>query len=512
MSKRMSKRTRSLLFAVIALAAVAVLLVGLLLLLPKPEEEPEEEVRDDSVVLLDKTADKKITLSSAEIAIGNAKHTIAITKEDLYTLVGFDDLPLEQTTFAEVAETLLSVKATRLIDENPASPADFGFTTADKYITVSAKYSDNTAFAFEIGNLAPSKEGYYVREVGKTAIYLVDATFCETVTYEFTSYINGVPIVAPTTTENGDTVVVRDCTLSGKARPSKIRFQVTDEPANTENSMVLSGFVIQEPYFHAVDTNCELISYSTFTSLSASGVAKIRPTSADLNAFGITDPYSACEVSLSVKRTKSELGEDGKTTETISYHNTFQYTIKIGNETEDGLRYGVVYTENKLLPIVYLFDPESVVWLDMQYGDVADGMLYFQYIQNVNKLTFTTNGKTTTFSLAHHPDKEESDDKMTVTANGKTYPTADFRTLYANLIGMHRVGDTTETPSGTPLLSVTFSQPAEHGGTVNIDIYSYTAGRCIVVHSTGEKHLVNMKDVQNYIDNLQKYLDGKTIS
>ena len=512
MSKPMSRRTRSLLFAVIALAAVAVLLVGLLFLLPEPAEEPQEEVRDDTVVLLDKTTAKDVTLTSAEIAIGNAKHTITINEDKVYTLKGFDDLPMEQSVFEEVAETLLSVKATRLIDENPATPSDFGFTTPDLYITVSATYSDNTSFALEIGNLAPSKEGYYLREVGKPAVYLMDTTFCETVSYEFTAYLNHAPIVAPDTQENGDTVVVRDCTLSGKARPSKIRFQVAEEPANAEDTMIISGFVIQEPYFHAVDSNSQLIAAATFTSLSASGVAKIRPTAADLAAFGITNPYSACDVSLSLKRANSTTDEDGETTETVTYHNTFRYTVKIGNETEDGLRYGAIYTEGKLLPVIYLFDPSAVIWLDMQYDDIADSMLYFQYIHNVNSLTFTADGKTTVFQLSHDRDEEDSDKSLTVTADGKTYPTSDFRTLYANLLGMYRVGGTTEKLTGTPLLSVTFSQSAAHGGNVRIDIYSYTAGHCIAVHSTGEKHLVNMKDVQNYMDNLQDYLDGKAIS
>ncbi len=513
MSKRMSKRTRSLLFAVIALAAVAVLLVGLLLLLPEPQEDlPEEQPRDDSVVLLDKTDKKDVTVTKAEIAIGSVKHTIAATKDGLYTLVGFDDLPLSQSTMEEVTKALLSVSATRLIDENPATPADFGFTTPDLYITVSATYSDDTTFAFEIGNLAPSKEGYYLREVGKTAVYLVDATFCETVSYEFTAYLDCVPIVAPTATETTDTVVVRDCTLSGKVRPSKVRFQVTEEPADKENAMIISGYVIQEPYFHAVDSNSELINYTTFTSLAASDVAKIRPTAADLAACGINTPYSACDVSLSLKRTTPTADKEGETTDTVTYHSTYRYTIKIGNKTEDGLRYGAVYAEGKLVPLLYLFDPSTITWLEMQYDDVADSMLYFQYIQNVNKLTFTANGTTTAFALSHHPDEEDSDKKLTVTANGKTYPTADFRALYADLIGMHRVGGTTETPTGTPLLGVVFSQNAQNGGTVRINIYSYTAGHCIVQHSTGEKHLVNMKDVQNYLDNLQKYLDGKPVA
>lgn len=512
MSKRMTKRSRSLLLAVVALAAVSIVLITLLLLLPEPEDNPQDDtVVDESVVLLDKSGDEDVALSSAVITIAGTAHTISRNNDELYTVKGYEDLPLDHDLLAEVADSLLTITATRLVLESPQNPADFGFGKVEHAVTVSATYSDNSVFAFEIGDLAPSKEGYYLRETGKEAVYLMDQTFCEDVSYEPNRYINHMPITAPTPQESTDTVVVRDVTLSGTIRPSTIFFQIVDQPEDEEETLVISGYAVQRPYFHTVDSNSPLISYSTFTTLIASDIAKLRPTNADLSTYGLTKPYSVCTVNLSLQRT-TETKEGDKTNTQISYHNTFSYTIKLGNTDKDGNYYGIVYAENTLIPVVYLFSPTTVSsWADAQYEDVADDMLYFQYITNLTSVSITADGKTKTFALSHFPDEEDSDNALTVTADGKTYNTSDFRTLYASLLTLYRTGGTDEQPTGSPILTLQFNPMKQYGSVTRIDIYEYNAGYCIAVHNSGEKHLISAKVVQSLLADYQKFLAGESL-
>ena len=401
--------------------------------------------------------------------------------------------------------------AARLVLETAENPADFGFGEANT--TVSAAYSDGSSFAFEIGDLSPSGEGYYVRETGKNAIYLMDPTFCETVACESKQYIDRYPVTAPTAEESTDTVVVRDVTLTGSVRRQTIYFQVTEEPEDPEETLVISGYAIQKPYFHAVDSNCALISYGTFSGLTASDIVALRPTAADLTTYGLSTPYSVCTVNLSLKRTTETTNEDGETDSEISYHSTFNYTVKLGDTDEDGNYYGVVYAEGKLIPVVYLFEPSAVsAWVEAQYEDVADDMLYFQHITNLTSISITDNGDAKTFSLAHNPDEEDTDKNLTVTADGKTYSTPDFRTLYSSLLSLYRVGATNETPAGAPILTIQFTPMKQHGLATAIRIYEYTAGYCIAVHNSGEKHLLNARDVQKLQNDYQKFLAGESIS
>lgn len=277
--------------------------------------------------------------------------------------------------------------------------------------------------------------------------------------------------------------------------------------------MVISGYAVQRPYFHAVDSNSPLISYSTFTSLAASGIAKLRPTAADLSTYGLSNPYSVCAVNLSLQRTTETEIKDGETKSEISYHSTFHYTVKLGKTDKDGNYYGVVYQENTMIPLVYLFSPSAVsAWADAQYEDVADDMLYFQYVTNLDSVTITDQGETKTFTLKHFPDEEDSDNTLTVTAGGTTYSTPDFRTLYASLLSLYRAGETSEKPNGTPMLTLQFTPMKQHGSATRIDIYEYTAGYCIAVHNSGEKHLVAAKDVQSIQTDYRNFLAGKPLS
>lgn len=507
----MSKRIRSLLYAVIALAVVGVLLVGLLWLLPKTDNETDDPVVDESVVLFDKSDKDTVKLSSAVISLADDSYAIEMADKDLYAVKGYDDLPLDHTLLADTADALLNITATRLVLETPENPADFGFGKTN--VTVSATYSDDSAFAFEVGDLSPSGEGYYVREVGKSAIYLMDTTFCETVTCVPTQYINRLPITAPTAEESTDKVVVRDVTLTGTVRPQSIYFQITEQPENAEENLVISGYAIQRPYFHAVDSNSPLITYGTFSSMTARDVVTLRPTAADLATYGLSNPYSVCTVNLSVQRTTETTNKDGKTDTEITYHNTFKYTIKIGSTDKNGNYYGVVYAENTLIPVVYLFEPSAVsAWVDAEYEDVADDMLYFQHITNLASVSITDKGEAKTFALKHIADEEDTDKNLTVTANGKTYSTPDFRTLYSSLLSLYRVGTINETPTGTPILTIQFTPLKQHGSATTVRIYEHTAGYCIAVHNSGEKHLLNAKDVQSLQAKYQKFLDGETLS
>ncbi len=511
MRKRLTKRARSLWFSLLALVIVGALLAALLLLLPPADtQEDNPPAPSETVALFNKAAEDKVTLTSAVISLAKTQHTLSVTADKLYTLLGYEDLPFDQTLLSNTADTLLSINATRLVTESPQDPTEFGFDTKNNGVSVLATYSDNSTFAFEIGNLTPAKDSYYLRVSGKPAIYTMDSAFCETVSTDLIGYLNLSPIVSPQSTETTDTVVVRDVTLDGTVRPSPIFFQIAKKPENDTSSLIISSHMIQRPYFHAADAESPLLTYTTYSMISASGVEKIRPTKADLKSYGLSNPYSTCTVNLSLERTTTTKDAEGKETKTVSYHSTLSYTIELSKPNKDGNYYGVVYTEKTMLPILYQFSADSVKsWVTAQYDDVADKLLYFNYIQDMDAVTITANGKTHVFELTHIPDETDTDKNLIVKADGKTYPVSGFRTLYSSILCLLRTGTAKEKPSGAPLLSVTFKP--HNGDITKIDIYAHTAGHGIAVHSTGERHLVDMKAVQSLIKTYEKYLAGEDI-
>lgn len=508
MPKKLAKRTRTLLISAIALVAVIGLLVALLLLLPEPTSDtPDTPATDTTITLLHKK--DKVSLTEAVVSVGKRSHTVLLTKEDLYTVKGFEDLPLDQGLLVEFAEELKSVTATRLVVDAPENPAEFGFDT-DTTLSVTAAFSDDSTYAFELGNPDPSGEGCYLREVGKSTVYIADISFCETVSQDKNDFLSIYPITAPESDDPADTVAVRDVLLNGTVRPQPIYYEVAEAPKDNSETLIITGYVVKKPHYHTVDKDTSSLAPATFSNLAASGIEKVRPTTAQLAGYGLTNPYSACTVNLAMKHVETKM-VDNKEQEITTYHTVFNYTIRLGKTNDNGEYYGVVYAEGKLIPIVYLFPKSTVPWVEDQYEDVADDMLFFQYIQNVNSFSLTADGKTTAFTLSHHPDAEENNDKLTVKSGNKVYDTASFRKLYASLMGLYRQEGYDGKPNGALLLTIKYTPSKQYGDPVHVDIYEHTAGSCVAIHRTGERHLINARDIHDFLSRYQKFLNGEIL-
>lgn len=508
----MSKRTRTLVLSAIALLVLGALLAVLLLMPPAENNGGEGGTTTTTAPSTEVTlheAGKKVTVSSVTVTTPDETFTVAPDKNGDMVVKGYEGLPQYPAGYKDLTDALLSVSALRLIADTPEHPEDFGFDK-EKGCTakVSAKYSDGSSFAFEIGDLSPSGDGYYFRKDGSDAVYLVDASFGLTVSEESTFYLSTAPVTAPAPEDATEQLVVRDATLFGSVRPEPIVYQIDKTVLeDEEKAQYLTGYYITQPYFRNIDTNTTLLNASVFYNITATDIAKVRPTAADLKKYGLDDPYSAATAFLSIKKTTEKKDiKTGKTSTEISFKNTFEYTIKLGNETEDGLRYAVVYAEKELIPLLYIVDPATVDWFSTQYDQLVDKLMFFLYIDQVEEMTMTMDGKTTAFKLKHKKGEEDRDKQLTVIANGKQYPTADFRTLYQNLMGVLRSGTTTNVPSGDPVLTIDMKTNLSLAKTSWIKIYRETAGRYAVLHDTGELYQVDAKDLEIFMSNYRKFL------
>ncbi len=510
----MSKRSRTLLLSAVALAVLGALL-AVLLLLPSDDGDTDSDTTQapDRTVSLINKADG-ITLSSVQVTTPDETFTIEPDSNGDLVVRGYETLPQYTSAYTLLQDNLLSVTASRLIADTPKNPEDFGFDKTPPATALKVAYSDGSTFAFELGDLSPNGEGYYLRKSDSAAIYLIDADFGDTVAAKSTSYLSTAPLTAPTAEEDDDELVVRDVTLTGTVRPQTIAFQISDEVQDDDTmAQVLSGFYLTKPYVRTVQSGSSLLSASSYYGFSATDIVKVNPTAADLKAYGMDTPYSACEVSLSIKRTTTETNKDtGEETSTISFYNTFRYTIKLGKETESGERYAVVYDKKDLIPLVYTVSPDSLEWATTQYDDLADTLLFFTYIDQVDRLSVTLNGKTTAFELTHLPNEEDRDDQLKVVADGKAYNTADFRTVYQQMMNLTRTASLDEKPTGDPELTIAIQTNTTTAHSGWIKLYVHSAGKYAVLHDTGEMYLTDAKAVSKFIATYQKYLNGESLS
>lgn len=516
----MSKRTRTLVIAALSLVALVALLLVLLFVMPADSGGDSNETTataDAAVTLIDKhTEDGSVTVTGITVTAGDDSYSLVPDKNGDMTVVGFEDLPRGDSAIEALCDSLLSIEALRTIAQSPSDLVQYGLSPAVGSIAVT--YSDKTAFTVDIGNLSPSKEGCYLRVQNSNTVYLAETALQETVTAPATDYLSTVLITAPSANQDeqsaDDEVVVRDATFSGSVRPAPIEFHVAEESVTaspTGFADTTSGYVLEKPYYRGVDSESALIVPSTFSSITASGVAAVHPTAAELAAFGLNTPYSVCRVTLAMQRaTTTGEGDDAITT--YSFYNAFEYTLKLGNKHESGARYAVVYSEDVMTPIVYLVQADGVTWAEAQYDDIAEPLLFYLYIGDVQGLTLTGNGVTTDFALTHNEDETDGDKNMTVTAGGTVYNNDNFRNLYSSLMSIVRTGSATNVPTGTPELTLVLTPNTDRIRRQEIKLYRYSAAKYIAVHATGETHLVDAKTVESTLTKYADFLAGNTIS
>ncbi len=540
----MSRQVRTLILAGVAVVALVALLLVLIFLLPSKGTVDTSSVAssDTSVTVLDKSkdADGKTVdhpIKNIQITLGGETYILSQNEEGELVADSYKDLPINTYEISSLVSTLTTITATKEIASNPDSPADYGFTgkfaPAESSETssgsassgesstantpkpvgltaqISVTYHDDTTLGFEVGRESPTKEGYYLREIGKDPIYLVDATFVETVSQPSTAYIGLNVITAPSvkTDDANGQALLREIELGGSSRTSQLILRRSTPEDNLTNT---SDYVITKPYFRAANSSSALVTaLGTYTSVTASGVEKPYPTSEDLKKYGLDNPFSTATFTLAVQTTEEaeSSGEADKT----SYYNVQKHTIKLGNKNDAGEYYALVYNEDTLIPVVYRFSAASVAWAESQYDDVAETLLFLRNITSLSNVVVTANGKVTDFRLEHFPDESERDDQMKVTVDGQPYDTANFRTLYQVLMSISRKGAAPGEPAGDPVLSIKLNPLEASDGVVELSIYKHDPNVYIVRFSTGETYAVNATEVNEAIKQIGNYLDGKEV-
>lgn len=537
----MSKQVRTLILAGVAVVALVALLLVLVFLLPGNggEDASSTAVSDTSVTLLDKSTDadgKTVDnpIKSIQITLRDESFTLSQNEDGDLVADPYKDLPINTYEISYLVSTLKTVTATREISSSPDSPADYGFTgefaapvssdasgtssgessaAAEKAVgltaQVSVTYHDDSIHSFELGRESPTKEGYYLREVGTDPIYLVDSTFASTLAQPSTTYIGLNVVTSPSvkTDDDNGQALLREIELTGRVRSSPLILRRSTADDNLNNA---SNYVITKPYFRAANSSSDAVTaLDTYTSVTASGVEKPYPTAEDLKRYGLDDPYSTAVFTLAVETTE-EAETSGETAKT-SYYNIQKHTIQLGNKNDNGEYYGLVYNEDQRIPVVYLFSSSSVAWAEAQYDDVAETLLFLRNIDSLSHVILTANGQETDFLLEHFPDEAEREDQMKVTSGGQTYDTENFRNLYQVLMSIYRKGAAPAEPSGDPVLSLKLVPITASDGTVELSIYKHDPNVFIVRFTTGETYAVNASEVNNAVKQLSNYLEGKDV-
>ncbi len=499
------KKKKILLFSLIgAFATLAILIVLLVFIFPaeKPEE-PTVDPEDTGITILDKTSlNEEVVISSAIVEHPDGTRVEFVNKNDSLLVKGYEKLTPHSLNNADIVAVLTAFTATQdlgHIDDDKA----FGFVTP--LATGSVQYQDGSSFAFELGALAPDGTGYYFREKGSTHTYVLPLASAETLLLGPLDYISTTVFSGPIAESNTQSeVVLRDMALSGTVRAGN-EFSFRLVTSEDSDEYLYYTYVITKPYLKGVSST-HTTDLSAFTSLSAQSVVAAYPTAQQLREFGLNTPYSVADFTLALRSNKTtEAG--GETATITTYTDPQPHTIRVGNRV--GNAYYVMVDE---VPVVYLASLDDLPFVTLQFNDLADSMLFLENISGLGNVTVTLEGETTSFDLTHNEKDTDTRTNLTVTANGKTYDTMDFRYLIRVFMGVERYSNLTKDIGDKPVhFSISLTHTGEDKPVFTAKFYEMSSNLYAAVINNGERYQVRASDLKNAITQYQNYLKGEAV-
>lgn len=500
------KKKKVLLFSLIGAFVVLATLI-ILLIFVFPADEPENPLTDPttpSITILDKTSETEEMVISSAVLTHSDNTRVEFVKVDGELFVkGYEDLPAHETNTADIVAVLSAFTATRDMGELDQD-AEFGFDKPT--VTGTVSYLDNSTYSFEVGAKVPDGTGYYFREKGTKKTYILPVANAETMLLKPLEYISTTVFTGPTADNSSSSeVVLRDMALSGRVRAgNEFSFRLVTSEDN--DKYLYYTYIMTKPYTKGV-SSVHTSDLAAFTSLNALSVAAVRPTAAQLSEFGLKDPYSVAEFTLAVRSNTPVEGGSGTNDTVTTYSKLTPHTVRLGNKV--GSSYYVMIDDQ---PIVYLVAESSLPFATLKFNDLAASTLFLENITELQKVEIGVSGKTTVFTLTHNPEDTSTKTNMTVTADGKTYDTMNFRYLMNVFMDIDWHSSLSKDIGNAPeRFSLSLTKTGEQKPVFSAKFYQLSGSLYAAVINNGETYQVRAADVENAVTQFNNYVNGQTV-
>lgn len=512
--RRLNPRLRTLFIAVGAVVA----LVAVLLLIPLlPEQNAGSSAGSTggdtlTYTLLDKTTDKKDTVAVSKAAITNESGSFTVSyhdDEDVYKLDGYEDLDLEAEKTIALTDCGSLITAMDKV-QSVGKLSDYGLDKPKASATFT--YHDNTSATLHVGNPTPTEDGYYVRLQDSGEVYVCSQSAVESFLMTAGQFVETTLIAAPTikTDDKDGVAVLKEVTITGAAHSKTLKLRRTS--SEDKGEFLYFSHLIIEPYLRGVREDVSQ-SLSSFNSLVASEAVVLHPTKQQLKEFGFDNPHTVAQMTLAVESSPKDENSSANTSQssesnvTLIYYGLTKNTVRIGSLTKDN--HYLVMVDG--VDAIFLVANSSLACIvERSYENTVSQLLFLKDITALSRITVKSGGKEYPFALSHHPDETDSDKKLTVSLNGQTTDTPQFRTLYQLMMGLERYDTVNTLPNTEPDLSITMYN-ADGSVYMSTTFFPYTGSQCIVKTSEGELFTTKTSFITHFTEQLQNYLNGKEV-
>ena len=524
------KKSTKLVSAVVVLAVLGGVYVGLNTYVTKEESTESSEEESKTEVYSVKTDDIK----SLEFII-DKKDTVFEKKDDSWVKKDETAFPVNQTTLDSAASALEKVEADRVL-ENVDDLTEYGLDSPSNSVTVT---TDDGTTKFNIGDENTSTNQYYIaKDDEDSTVYVVSSSTVTPFMNSLYDYAQGedFPTIDSSTVkkvqvsqdedsyileENSDGATwdvstdgsdkeTADTTAAGNVTSglgSLAYDQFTDY-----NAEDLSKYGLDKPYATiTVDYQEEAENDSSDESESDSeaseSVTEDNTDSAEDNSGDSIDS-TASDDSSSGDSSESEDAADssdtGDSTETTTVDK--QLVIYVGDNADDGSRY--VTIDNKQ---VYTMSTDTLsAIIDKKASDLWSLIVNYQSVKTLDQLQVTYAGDTHTVNVSRETSTDDDGNETETTTyklDGNEVDSTTFTTFYNKLVNMAGQKRLTEsyTPAADAEMKVVFTDTDNNQTTVTFYTYDTNYYAAVVDNKV---FLVNKMTVKGMFTAYETLVNG----
>ncbi|WRS26785.1 DUF4340 domain-containing protein [Oscillospiraceae bacterium MB08-C2-2] len=414
----MKKQIRALIAGVILLVALG----GLWLFLaqnPQPEEAAEETRYVAGNVQADQI--KAITIQQ-----GQASFRLAADAEGAFTLENWGDIPLNNDLLGQSRTAAAAIPVKLVVSEEGGDLSKYGLQNPPVRVVLSVE--GQTDVTLNIGNEAPANEGVYVSVEGQSPVYLVAANSLSFANRAPTDYVS---LVASAVEDPTNPPAFSAAVLSGEEREATVEVSTQLDESGT------STFFMTAPVRYKISSTAINLLQSA-TSITAEGVAAVRPSETQLETLGLKEPYATLTLSL----------EDGTSV-----------VVKASRPAESGALYFML--EGR--PVIYMGSTELLSWVQMPYSSLLSTIPVSMPLTELDSIQVTIPQKQWSFAVTGEGDA------LKATLDGKEVDADQFRRLYQGIHSASFGEHTDLRPEGEPVM--TFAYKAKDGRTREVRFY-----------------------------------------
>ena len=502
------KKSTKLVSAVVVLAVLGGVYVGLNTYVSKEEKTESSEEESKTEVFSVKTDDIK----SLEFIVDKKEVTFE-KKDDSWVKKDETAFPVNQTTLDSAASAIETVEADRVL-EDVEDLTEYGLDSPSNTVTVDT--ADGIT-KLNIGDENTSTNQYYIsRDDDDSTVYVVAADTVSPFMDSLYDYAQGedFPTIDSSTvkkvqvSENKDSYVLEENSdgatwnVSGDGSSDK---ESADTTAAGNVTSGLGSFAFDQ----FVNYNAEDLSQygldKPYATITVNYQEEVKDDSTDSTESGENDSTASesdSESGDSADTDSSSEDADSKTT-TVDK----QLVIYVGDEAGDGSRY--VTVDNKQ---IYTMSTDTLsAVIDKTPSDLWSLIVNYLSVKNLDQLQVTY-GETSTVNVSRETSTDDDGNEKETTTyqlDGKEIESTTFTTFYNKLINMAGQKRLTDayTPAADPEMTAVFTDSDKNQTTVTFYTYDTNYYAAVV----GDKvFLVNKMTVKEMFNAYETMVNGET--